>query len=281
MIGHLFSVFYLPHHTPADPLTSIPDKTRGPINLLGPASVIRAGLIDGPHAGPHQVVQGKLLLLLLLSYEEEAAQGQLEDEEDHGGDDGPDVDEAEDEGVGGESEEDVAEVEGEEAEEEMLADLGLGEAVHGGRGHGEHVEVEHGLDDGEEGEEHGEHGNGGQTGDPSQGVLHTGGGQRLVPGQGEDPSQHQPHHQDELQRRLYAPHQGLDLGRLLLQLKELQLVPVAGEASFHHQNPNVHEGGQQREEYHRGYDHQCGPQLVLLLTVPRDLPEADDVYGEG
>ena len=41
------------------------------------------------------------------------------------------------------------------------------------------------LEDGEEGEEEGQHGDGGETGHPAQGVLHTGGGQGLVPGQGQ------------------------------------------------------------------------------------------------
>ena len=53
----------------------------------------------------------------------------MEDVEDEARDDGPDVNEGEDESVGRQPEEDVAEVEGEEAEDEMLTDLGLGEAA--------------------------------------------------------------------------------------------------------------------------------------------------------
>ena len=59
------------------------------------------------------------------------------------GNDGPDVDEGEDEGVGRQSEENVAEIEGKEAEDQMLTDLGLGEAAQRGRGYRGHVEVKH------------------------------------------------------------------------------------------------------------------------------------------
>ena len=99
----------------------------------------------------------------------------------------------------------------------------------------------------------------------------------MVPGKGQDPSEHQPQHQDELQGGLYTANYRLQLGRLLLKLKELELVSVGGEVSPHYQNSDKHQSRQEREEYEEEEDEENVGGLVITKTVIFRILEGEDM----